>query len=161
MSGVDDDLDPTPAHVDALVQLSFAVQAVLVRAATEAGLSVTLLRLLGILRDRTPPMSDLAEHLGLDRSSITGLVDRAERRGLVTRSPGAHDARVTLVGMTAAGRDVARRTATAVAGGLAALVEGVPAADRAALVRVADTVLGPRPPFGFAPAAGAAGPAAP
>src|SRR3954462_10769404 len=73
------------ATVDVLVQLSFLVQGVLGRIAAEHDLSLTQVRLLGILRDRRPGMLELARHLGLDKSSMTGLVARAEKRGLVRR----------------------------------------------------------------------------
>lgn len=91
---------------DVLVQLSFAVQLILGRAATEHGLSVTQIRLLGILRDREPTMAGLARFLALDKSSITGLVDRAERRGLVRRSAAPQDGRSVQVAITRHGREV-------------------------------------------------------
>jgi DNA-binding MarR family transcriptional regulator len=53
----------------------------LTRIAAEHDLSVTQLGMLGILRDRTPTMAQIADYLELDRSSVSGLVDRAERRG--------------------------------------------------------------------------------
>jgi DNA-binding MarR family transcriptional regulator len=90
--------------VDALVQLSFQVQRILAEAAAEHDLSIVQLRLLGILRDRQPGMLELGQHLGLDKSSITGLVSRAEKRGLVERSPSPHDGRGVLVTLTPAGR---------------------------------------------------------
>ncbi len=71
--------------VDALSQLTFLVQGMLERRAAAHGMSLVQLRLLGLLRDRTPAMAELAAHLELDKSSVTGLVDRAERRGLVER----------------------------------------------------------------------------
>jgi DNA-binding MarR family transcriptional regulator len=43
-------------------------------------LSIPATRLLGVLRDREPTMLELAQLLELDKSSVTGLVDRAERR---------------------------------------------------------------------------------
>ncbi|MGW4905483.1 MarR family winged helix-turn-helix transcriptional regulator [Streptomyces sp. NPDC004270] len=98
--------------VDSLAQLSFLVQAALGKVAAEHGLSVVQLRLLGVLRDRTPGMQELARHLGLDKSSMTGLVDRAERRDLVRRSPSPHDRRSLLVSITPEGRKLARRCAT-------------------------------------------------
>jgi DNA-binding MarR family transcriptional regulator len=70
--------------VDALAQLTFLVQGTLARRAAEYELSIIQMRLLGVLRDRTPAMNDLAKILELDKSSLTGLVDRAERRGLAT-----------------------------------------------------------------------------
>ena len=69
--------------LDALVQTSFTVMAMLEPVAAEHDLSLTQLALLAILRDREPTMAELAGYLGLDRSSVSGLVDRAEKRGLV------------------------------------------------------------------------------
>lgn len=40
------------------------------------------------------PMHDLAAVLGCDNSNVTGLVDRLEARGLVTRQPSPDDRRV-------------------------------------------------------------------
>jgi DNA-binding MarR family transcriptional regulator len=142
MEHVDETDTLTP--VDATVQLSFAVQAVLTRIAAEYELSVTQLRLLGILRDRSPSMAALAAHLGLDRSSVTGLIDRAERRALVARGRSATDARVVTVSMTAEGRDLGLRIQRAVGGGITEVLEAVPSADVAALVRIAMTL----PAFG-------------
>ncbi len=133
---------PTVEFVDSLVQLTFAIHGVLVRVAAEHGLSVTQLRLLGILRDRTPPMTAIAQHLGLDRSSITGLVDRAEERGHVTRVTSTQDARVTLVRATASGLSLARRVVAQVGGEIGGLVADVPSTDREAIERVASAVLG-------------------
>jgi MarR family transcriptional regulator, lower aerobic nicotinate degradation pathway regulator len=89
---------------DALVQLSFAVQAILGRVAADHDLSIIQGRLLGILRDREPTMAALARYLNLDKSSITGLVDRAERRGLVQRSADPSDGRSVRVAVTDKGR---------------------------------------------------------
>ena len=85
---------------DALVQMSFAVMGRLTQLAAEEGMSLTQLRVLGVLRDRRPRMADLATGLGLDRSSVTGLVDRAQQRGLVERVAEEGDARVVRVALT-------------------------------------------------------------
>ena len=95
------------AAVDALVELSFRVQAELTGLAAEHGLSLTQLRLLGILRDREPAMLELARHLRLEKSSVSGLIDRAERRGLVERAPSASDGRGVHVRLTVEGRRLA------------------------------------------------------
>jgi DNA-binding MarR family transcriptional regulator len=123
--------------VDALVQLSFAVQATLTAAAAEQDLSVTQLRLLGILRDRQPLMLDLARVLQLEKSSVSGLVDRAAKRGLVERVDAAHDGRAVHVRITAEGRRVGRRVARRVEADVAALAAQLPDADRAELRRLA------------------------
>lgn len=101
------DLPEADGLVDALVQAAFLVMGVLTRVAAEHELSLTQLRVLGVLRDRRPRMAQLAEHLGLDKSSVSGLIERAERRGLVERLPSAEDARATEVAITGAGRRLA------------------------------------------------------
>jgi DNA-binding MarR family transcriptional regulator len=90
--------------VDGLVQLSFLVQSVLARVAAGDDLTLPQSRLLGVLRDRQPSMAQLARLLGLDKSSTTGLVDRAERRGLVRRVEVPEDGRAVRVTLTAEGR---------------------------------------------------------
>jgi DNA-binding MarR family transcriptional regulator len=85
---------------DALVQTSFALMAVLTQVAAEYDLSLTQLRVLGILHDREPTMADLATFTGLERSTISGLIDRAAQRGLVTRTADPHDGRSVRVGLT-------------------------------------------------------------
>ena len=135
----------TPAIVDALVELSVVVHDVLARVSAEFDLSVTQLRLFGILRDRTPAMTAIADHLGLDRSSVTGLVDRAERRGLVIRVASRRDARVTRVQITTEGLALVGRAAARVTSELEVLVAGVPDADQGQLVRVVSSVLGGQP----------------
>ena len=84
---------PDLGLLDGLVQLSFAVHGALERVAEQHELSLVQVRLLGILRDREPGMLELAKFLGLDKSSVTGLVTRAERRGLVQRSGTEEDRR--------------------------------------------------------------------
>ena len=66
-----------PNLTDALVELSFLIQATLARLAAEHDVSLTQVRLLGILRDREPGIVELAGVLNLDKSSVSGLVDRA------------------------------------------------------------------------------------
>src|ERR1700761_253246 len=97
-----DDLPPDPplSTIDALAQLSFAVHGRLQRRAEEHGPSMTQPRLLGVLRDREPTMGELTLLLDLDKSSVSGLVDRAERRGLVARAPSAADGRAVQVRLT-------------------------------------------------------------
>ena len=48
--------------------------------------------------------SDLVDRLGLDPSTVTKMLQRLERDGWVCRSPSGDDRRVTIVGLTEAGR---------------------------------------------------------
>ncbi len=131
---------PTSPTVDALIQVSFAVQLLLTRVAAEHELSVTQLRLLGILRDRTPSMAAIADHLELDRSSVSGLIDRAERLGLVARTPSERDARVTLVEMTDAGRALGERIADAVSDAVEGMLASARAGDLTGVERLAEAL---------------------
>ncbi len=54
--------------------------------------------------DSPLPMNELAELLACDNSNVTGLIDRLEARGFVTRQPSPHDRRVKHVVLTEAGR---------------------------------------------------------
>ena len=62
-------LTPLPGEgdlglVDALAQLTFAVQGALTRIAADHGLSIAAARLLGIVRDRQPTIGELATFVG-------------------------------------------------------------------------------------------------
>lgn len=103
---------PQLSTTDALAQLSFVVRGKVDQRAAEVGLTAVQGRLLGILRDRRLTMGELARFLELDKSSVSGLVDRAEKRGLVERIPHAHDLRVTTVSITALGRELIAEAAT-------------------------------------------------
>ncbi len=127
--------------VDALVQLSFLVQRVLQTAGAEQDLSVIQIRLLGILRDRQPGMQELGVHLGLDKSSVTGLVARAEKRGLVRRTPAAHDGRAVLVSLTPAGRELTERCGAEIGARVLALTEGLSDEERTELTRLVTAVV--------------------
>lgn len=97
------------ALVDALVRSTFEVTAVLTRIGAENDLSLTQMRVLGIVRDRRVRMSDLAAFLGLDKSTLSGLVDRAEKRGLLAREKSTQDRRVFDVYPTEAGLELTNR----------------------------------------------------
>ncbi len=103
---------PTPplsgviSEIDGLAQLSFLIQNALARCAAEHRLSLIQTRLLGVLRDRKPTMQELAKLLDLDKSSITGLIDRAEGRGLVKRVPSSEDRRSVLITLTKTARSL-------------------------------------------------------
>ncbi|AVP58272.1 MarR family winged helix-turn-helix transcriptional regulator [Pulveribacter suum] len=118
---------------NALVPVAFATMAVLNKIGAENDLSLTLLRTLGILRDRRPRMAELAEHLGLEKQTLSGLVARAEKRGLVARAPNAHDGRATDVSLTEEGAALVQRLHAQAQQALAPLAEHLSAADQRVL----------------------------
>src|ERR1700677_2245167 len=115
--------------IDALVTTSFTTMAVLNRIAAEHDLSLTQIRVLAILRDRRVKMSELADYLGLDKSTITGLVDRAEKRGLLQRTPNPVDGRAVDVFLTAEGRELTERGAGRIAGSLSPMTSKLSRAE--------------------------------
>lgn len=52
------------------------------------------------------PMHELAAHLACDNSNVTGIVDRLEARGLVTRRPSELDRRVKYIVPTPRGLEI-------------------------------------------------------
>lgn len=132
---------PELGIVDALAQLSFLIQGTLERRAGEHDLSMIQTRLLGVLRDRSPTMHELAKLLELDKSSVTGLVDRAERRGLVRRVPSTTDGRAVHVSLTDAGHAHVAEVAALFEADVAAILATVPSSDRKALGATLSRVL--------------------
>lgn len=128
---------------DALVQSSFLVQGVMRRVAARHDLSVVQLRLLGILRDREPGILVLAEHLELDKSSVTGLVDRAEKRGLVERVRDPDDGRAVRVKLTRGGRALVNKGAADAGKELEAATADLTDAQRSRLTALLGDVVVP------------------
>jgi DNA-binding MarR family transcriptional regulator len=101
--------DTLDALIDALVRSTFRVTGILTRIGAAHDLSLTQLRVFGILRDRRPRVTELAAYLGLDKSTMSGLIDRAERRGLLAREKSPHDGRAVDVFLTPAGHELTQR----------------------------------------------------
>jgi DNA-binding MarR family transcriptional regulator len=141
---VDQQTAPTTADdalVDAIVQLSFAVGFVLTEVGAQHGLSVTQVRLLGILRDRTGSMGELAGYLRLDKSSVTGLVGRAEARDLVRRARRPGDGRGVQVIITERGAALAAKVHREVAARLLTLTGTLEVGERATLTALIDRMI--------------------
>ncbi|SEF35952.1 DNA-binding transcriptional regulator, MarR family [Amycolatopsis pretoriensis] len=116
--------------VAGLVRASFLVNAVYAESAREYGLTVQQGQLLCVLMGRPYGMGDLGATLGLEKSSLTGLVDRAVRRGLVRREPDPDDRRAVHVVLTDEGRDLAEDFYAATCRRVDDLAAGLPATDR-------------------------------
>jgi DNA-binding MarR family transcriptional regulator len=140
--------EPPPAIaqdglVDALVQVSFMTMAVLSKVGAEHDLSLSQLRVLGILRDRRVRMTRLADYLGLEKSTMTGLVDRAAKRGLLERGPNAHDGRAVDVFISPAGAALAERVHAQVRRSLAPLTSELDPAEQRQVQALLERMLGP------------------
>lgn len=129
------------SNVDGLVQLSYLVQTIIGRVGADHDLSIIQIRLLGILRDREPNMLQLAQHLNLDKSSITGLVDRAERRGLVERTISPNDRRGFNVKVTSVGQQLVHVVGDEIECKLNAVIEGLTETERSHLTALEAKIL--------------------
>ncbi|HEY4945809.1 MAG TPA: MarR family transcriptional regulator [Candidatus Limnocylindrales bacterium] len=79
--------------------------------AARHGISLGDLHAVRVLaRQGEVPISGFGAEIGVPRSTVTNLVDRLERAGLVDRRPSATDRRVTLVTLTRAGREAVEDT---------------------------------------------------
>ncbi len=116
--------------LESLVRTSFTVMALLSQVAAAHDMSLTQLRVLAILRDREPKLTELAAYLGLESSSVSGLVDRAVRRGLVSRVASADDARAVRLSLTGEGRREAERGTAEIATLLAPMLGALSPAER-------------------------------
>lgn len=91
-----------PERFDAMVRVAYAygdalgiIDALRIQGWSEDGLTMPQIRLLWVLRDDDGlPVGALAEHLGVNPSTITGHVDRLVRQGLVRREEEPADRRV-------------------------------------------------------------------
>ncbi len=127
--------------VDALAQTAFATMAILNRLAAQHDLSLTQLRVAGILRDRRLRMLELADFLGLEKSTLTGLVDRAETRGLMARAPNPDDGRSIDVFLTKEGLKLAERVQGQFQDAIAPLTTRLKASDRNLLQELLERLL--------------------
>ncbi|MEW2355066.1 MarR family transcriptional regulator [Spirillospora sp. NPDC029432] len=93
--------------VSALVRSAFMVNAVYTESAREHGVTAQQGQLLCVLMAQPYGMSELGAILRLAKSSLTGLVDRTERNGLVRREPDPHDTRAVRVALTPRGSRLA------------------------------------------------------
>jgi DNA-binding MarR family transcriptional regulator len=110
----------------------------------DLGLSPAETNVLACLGGAEPPtIRRVGEATAQPPSTLTGLLDRLERRGLVERRPNPRDRRSTLVVPTPAGRAAARRVAKAFARVEARIPQGT-RAGAAALLEEIETALDAR-----------------
>lgn len=133
----------TGGLVDALAQAAFMTMAVLNKVGADNDLSLTQLRVLAILRDRRLRMTALADYLGLEKSTMTGLVDRAEKRGLLQRAPNASDGRAVDVFLSPAGAALAERLQARIERALHPMTSKLIPAEQRRLQMLLERMLGP------------------
>ncbi|MGW5381288.1 MarR family winged helix-turn-helix transcriptional regulator [Nocardia sp. NPDC003963] len=93
--------------------------------AREFGLTAQQIALLCLVQDQQPTFGEIAAALGCDKTNITGMVDRLERRGYLARQPDPADRRISRVAPTTAGVAIGEDIRAAIAGRLAATLPHV------------------------------------
>ncbi|MFI9594698.1 MarR family winged helix-turn-helix transcriptional regulator [Nonomuraea sp. NPDC052265] len=132
---------PGLSLTEALVRLAHLVQQVYGEVSREHDLTPQQAQLLCLLVGGPIGMTGLTRALHLEKSSLTGLVDRAEKRGLVARVRDERDRRACLIELTCAGAEIAVRAHDGVAARLETLAAGLPTAHRDLLAGVIGTIL--------------------
>lgn len=78
----------------------------LARRAELTGPQLTVVKLLEQIGDMS--LSSLSEKIRAQNSTVTGIIDRMQREGLVVRERSKEDRRVVYIALTAKGREIAR-----------------------------------------------------
>lgn len=135
-----------PSEIDlttGLYLLSCLVQDIYARVAERQGLTPVQAKLLCAVEHGPRGMGELAQGFGVEKAALTGLVDRAERRGLAERATVPGDRRALCVVPTEAGRKAVTTFKAEVTAELQRLVAGLSPDDREQLRgTVADVVTG-------------------
>jgi DNA-binding MarR family transcriptional regulator len=115
---------------DGLLRLSVLAQSAFAREAERRGLPGAQARLLCVLAGGPRRMSELAGVLGIEKAALTGLADRAERRGLIARAAVPGDRRAVSVALTPEGEETAAAFHRDVVASLSRLAEVLPPVER-------------------------------
>ena len=113
-----------------LVQLTTLVQAIYARVSERHDLTPVQAKLLCVLLDGPRGMAELAHCFGVEKAALTGLMDRAERRGLARRSPVPDDRRALQVTLTDAGQQAAAAFHAELGAQLSGLISSLAPQDR-------------------------------
>ena len=142
-------MDETAQELDVaagLVRLSFLVQEIYARVSEHHDLTPVQARLLCVVADGPRGMADLANQFGVERAALTGLVDRAERRGLAERTAVPGDRRALRVAPTETGCQAAHAFKAEVSAELHKLVADLPPELGEQLRKALAEIVGAHPP---------------
>lgn len=127
--------------VAALVRSSFLVNAVYAESGREHGVTPQQGQLLCVLMAQPYGMGELGAVLGLAKSSLTGLVDRTERNGLVQRKADPRDMRAVRIELTPHGRSLAEAFYRETCRRIELLAAGLDTAGRRTLAALLERVV--------------------
>ncbi|WP_232828909.1 MarR family winged helix-turn-helix transcriptional regulator [Kribbella monticola] len=107
--------------VGSLVTLMHVLQDLYAETSRPLGLTPQQAHLICVLLDGPLGMTELSRIMSIERSSLTSMVDRLERRSLVARSAHPTDRRACQIALTDEGRTLAHQAHDAYAGRVEAL----------------------------------------
>lgn len=128
-------MDDEVGAAGGLIRLTFLVQGVYAEVGRDCDLTAAQAQMLCSVADRSVGMAELSAVLGLEKSSVTGLVDRAEQRGLVLREQDPSDRRAVRVSLTPAGRRALTKFRAEVTARLDEVLDALPATERERFTR--------------------------
>ncbi|AZQ40009.1 MarR family transcriptional regulator [Streptomyces cyaneochromogenes] len=122
--------------VESLIGVFMEVDGQFSTASRQLGLTPQQAQMLCFAQHLQPSLGELATLLHCDKTNITGLVDRLQRRGLLTRQPDPDDRRMTRVHLTPEGERVTSQFQQAIHTALTTRFSSWPAVQRDSLVRL-------------------------
>jgi DNA-binding MarR family transcriptional regulator len=125
----------------ALVQTMHLLQDLHAEASRPLGLTPQQSHLLCTLLRGSLGMTELSRILSIERSTLTSMVDRLERRDLVNRIAAPSDRRACHIELTPEGRSLAHDAHEAVVKCIDALTSDLPAATRRTLITTLQSIL--------------------
>ncbi|MFD4675889.1 MarR family winged helix-turn-helix transcriptional regulator [Lentzea sp. NPDC058450] len=129
------------AYGDKLFWLSVLIQRRYAQICAEHDLTSTQATLLCAIKDEPRRMSYLASALGMTKNALSQLVDRIERRDLVSRVTSEQDRRVVMLGVTPAGKALAEAVYAETTTRLPDIAENLDDETRREFERVATAVV--------------------
>ena len=98
--------------------------------------------LMALARNDVRPAGKLSEEVMLDPSTLTGILDRLEKRGLISREHDRDDRRIWNISITAAGRRLVAEVPARMQKRLAGSLSHLPKAERRQIVESLEQVAG-------------------
>ncbi len=126
----------------ALVQMMHVLQDLYAETSRPLGLTPQQAHLLCVLISGPLGMTELSRILSIERSSLTSMVDRLERRDLVARIPNPTDRRACQIELTDPGLKLANEAHEAFTDRIDALTTDLTASSRRTLATTLQTIVG-------------------
>lgn len=127
--------------VSGLIRTAALIQDVCATASAEHGLTPQQAQLMCVVGDTPSSMVRLAALLRVGKSTMTGLVHRAEQAGLVERSPDPADKRSSLIMLTTHGRRTNAAFRDAVSQQIDHIMSTLHAGERDGLATILSTIV--------------------